>query len=283
MPSIKVNDHFLPLSLSAELIFYPADAIAPRIGVRDTGDRTLIRCNRQRLRNWLATNLDIQYGKIAASVDQGPDSVTLHFRDGTSATGDILVGADGAHSAIRRSILSQVGRQDPLQHLPLVMIVGETTLEGEYMERQLELGHSCYIAGFREGGSLFVGLNSVAEDGNSGRYYWSVVYHDEAARQLPHWTASAPKADLLKFSKEKIQHLHPRFREIVEKTDVEGIVSPALTFQDLELEDMPVSRVTLLGDAAHCMTPCKYSASFSLQTMQCLKHHVVSIILGTWC
>lgn len=250
-------DHLLPLSLPAQIIFYPPDALEPRIGVEDPGDKSIIRVNRQRLRDWLATNIDIQYGKTAVAFDEGADSVTVHFKDGTSVTGDFLVGADGAHSAIRRSLLASVGREDPLQHLPLVMITGEIRLQTADMERQMELGHSCYVAGYHQTGNLFVGLNSVSADGKTGDYYWAVVYPDEAARERNHWTKEASKEELFRFARDKIAHLHPRFLEIVDKTEVSNMVLPPLTFQDIELETLPVGRTTLLGDSAHCMTPCK--------------------------
>ncbi|KAJ1550776.1 hypothetical protein HK405_015917 [Cladochytrium tenue] len=50
----------------------------------------------------------MQTGKLLVDVRQPEDGslgVTAIFDDGTSATGDILVGADGVHSAVRRLIL----------------------------------------------------------------------------------------------------------------------------------------------------------------------------------
>jgi len=49
-------------------------------------------------------DIDVQYGKRLVSVDEDATSVTATFSDGTSATGDILVGADGIHSAVRTLI-----------------------------------------------------------------------------------------------------------------------------------------------------------------------------------
>jgi 2-polyprenyl-6-methoxyphenol hydroxylase-like FAD-dependent oxidoreductase len=54
--------------------------------------------NRPRLRNYLATNLNINWGKHLISVEEDDSSVTVRFADGTSATGDVLVGADGVNS-----------------------------------------------------------------------------------------------------------------------------------------------------------------------------------------
>lgn len=139
----------------------------------------------------------------------------------------------------------------------MALIVGEVTLHGSDFERQLELANSCYISGYHSDGALFVGLNSVTDDGKSGNYYWTMVYTDEAAAKRPHWTATAEKGELYKLARSKMEHMDPRFLEVVDKTDPSGMGVPAFTLQDVEIGELPVSRVTLLGDAAHSMTPCK--------------------------
>jgi 2-polyprenyl-6-methoxyphenol hydroxylase-like FAD-dependent oxidoreductase len=45
-----------------------------------------------------------EYGKRLVGADQGPDSVTARFDDGSSATADILIGADGVRSTVRTLI-----------------------------------------------------------------------------------------------------------------------------------------------------------------------------------
>jgi salicylate hydroxylase len=44
--------------------------------------------------------ITVQMGKRLASIDEGPDSVTATFEDGSTATGDVLIGADGIHSKV---------------------------------------------------------------------------------------------------------------------------------------------------------------------------------------
>lgn len=258
MPSPAVTDHLLPLDLPAEIAFYDGHSLDSRIGVQATGRQDIIRANRQRLRDWLATNINVEYDKAVESVDEDDQAVTLHFADGTSARGDFLVGADGSFSKVRRSIFSKLGKPDPLNPLPFVMLVGRVTLHGADFERQLELANSCYVSGYQSEGSLFVGLDSVASDGMSGNYYWCIVYTDAAARKRPHWTATADKEELYSFARRRVETMDSRFLEVVDKTDPSGMVVPSLTLQDLEIDELPVSRVTLLGDAAHSMTPCKY-------------------------
>jgi 2-polyprenyl-6-methoxyphenol hydroxylase-like FAD-dependent oxidoreductase len=46
----------------------------------------------------------VRHGARLASVEEGPDSVTAHFTDGSSATGDLLIGADGLNSTVRKAI-----------------------------------------------------------------------------------------------------------------------------------------------------------------------------------
>jgi 2-polyprenyl-6-methoxyphenol hydroxylase-like FAD-dependent oxidoreductase len=45
-----------------------------------------------------------EYGKRLIGVDERPDSVTARFEDGTAATADILIGADGVRSTVRTLI-----------------------------------------------------------------------------------------------------------------------------------------------------------------------------------
>lgn len=49
--------------------------------------------------------IDVQYEKRVVSISETPDKVTVHFADGSKAEGDLLVGADGVHSMVRKHIL----------------------------------------------------------------------------------------------------------------------------------------------------------------------------------
>lgn len=53
-----------------------------------------------------------EYGKRLVGADQGPDSVTARFDDGSSATADILIGADGVRSTVRTLIDPQAPGAD---------------------------------------------------------------------------------------------------------------------------------------------------------------------------
>lgn len=68
------------------------------VGVQNTPKTPCLRLNRLLFRKWLATNIPIQFGKKLRSVEEGERGVTVYFEDGTSASGDMLVGADGVNS-----------------------------------------------------------------------------------------------------------------------------------------------------------------------------------------
>ncbi|MXP20862.1 FAD-dependent urate hydroxylase HpxO [Gordonia sp. HNM0687] len=48
---------------------------------------------------------DINFGKKMISVTDGPEAATVEFADGTTVTGDIVIGADGAKSLTREYVL----------------------------------------------------------------------------------------------------------------------------------------------------------------------------------
>ncbi|MEZ5855547.1 MAG: FAD-dependent monooxygenase [Hyphomicrobiaceae bacterium] len=47
----------------------------------------------------------VHTGKRCIAVSQDEHGATAHFEDGTKATGDVIVGADGIHSAVRTALL----------------------------------------------------------------------------------------------------------------------------------------------------------------------------------
>ncbi|KAJ7064106.1 putative kynurenine 3-monooxygenase [Mycena amicta] len=54
--------------------------------------------------------VEIKWGAKMLKIEEDEKSVTAYFQDGTEATGDILIGADGIHSKVREHVL---GSQAP--------------------------------------------------------------------------------------------------------------------------------------------------------------------------
>ncbi|KAL8303222.1 hypothetical protein RB597_005180 [Gaeumannomyces tritici] len=248
-------------NVPAEFVLYPAGDGAAGLRFGDDGSNTrLVRANRALLRKYLSTNIAIQYGKKAVAAAQEGDRVTVRFEDGTSAEGDILVGADGVHSAIRRSILPG---PDRLETLPFACIMGEVPLSGEAMRRQMALGRSAYILRppYPGGkGQFFVGTNIVRDGGDCADFYWMMLFAQEEGDTDPddlarHWHATSSRADLLERAVAESRLMDPALSEVVRQTPAEGIVKPPLVLRALHLPGLPVGRMTLLGDATHTMPP----------------------------
>lgn len=205
--------------------------------------------------------------------------MTVHFDDGTSAKGDVLVGADGIKSAgmflpwraclllscpllntastpLVRQELLQKSHDELLRVVPLSAIVGQVTLSGDEMKRQLARAHSGYTLIKPELGFVnFVGLHDVSPDGLSGRFFWMVMRPDPNVDAPDHWLKTATQQQKYAHVIEVANKLPEEFREIYHLTPVEGIKQDTHIWRDLELTSLPACRVVLLGDAAHAMTP----------------------------
>lgn len=98
MPSTEALDHLYPVDLPLQFAWYNSDDDSRRWGIHDEGTREHFRANRMRLREWLTHGYHVQWDKKAVQVVEADDQVTVTFEDGTSARGDLVVGADGARS-----------------------------------------------------------------------------------------------------------------------------------------------------------------------------------------
>ncbi|KAI0111112.1 FAD/NAD(P)-binding domain-containing protein [Nemania sp. FL0031] len=251
------TNHLQPLHLPAQLSMYMPGRES-RWGFQDSTKFPFIRAERRRLRSWLATNIPIQWGKRAIRIEHDSSKVSVHFEDGTSTSGDILVGADGINSVVRQHLLRR-SATELLNVVPLATIVGQLELSGEAFKRQLALGHSGYMLIRPDLGFIgFAGLHYVHPDGLSARYYWNFMQTDHDIGKInDHWLHKASQQEKKDHVLKCIQELSPQFREIFEITRLEGIREETHVWRDLELDSIgiPASRVILMGDAAHAMTP----------------------------
>ncbi|RYO81333.1 hypothetical protein DL766_004484 [Monosporascus sp. MC13-8B] len=274
MPPIEVVDHLQPFDLPPSAMYYN-NADGSRVGVVGARDRSIIRADRQRLHSWLSTGLSIQWQKRVVSIDEDEDAgnVTAHFADGTSATGSLLVGADGMHSAVRGILLDRTGTRDPLKVLPFETLHAELVLSGEAFERQLSLSHSVWrVATDTDssgpGVTLFAGLGKVLPDCRSANYFW-YLSSESPEFQLPDRKAEeVSREKLLEMARKVVARLQPQFREVVELTEPGGIAWPPFVTSAVVLDkaSLPLGRVTLLGDAAHGMPP--YRGESGVQAMR---------------
>ncbi|KAF2121671.1 hypothetical protein BDV96DRAFT_564703 [Lophiotrema nucula] len=257
MPDMRDSvDHLRPLNLPAQISVYTADR-KDRFGYQDWPDNPLIRAERRRLRAWLSTNIPIQWGKRVTGITYDDNGVTVSFEDGSSAKGDILVGADGINSIVRQHLINRSAK-DLQNVIPLATTIGELDLSGETFKRHLALGHSGIMCIRPDLGFVsFAGLHYVNPDGLSGHYYWNLMEYDSNVAKPDHWLQTASKQEKLDRALKITEKLSPELREIFELTKPEQIRDEQHIWRDLEIESLPAGRVVLMGDAAHAMMPIR--------------------------
>ena len=111
-----------------------------------------------------------------------------------------------------------------------------------------------------DGSRLFVGVNAISEDLESANYYWFLSRPN--SNTSTSWKTQSSQRELLQMALEWSQWLPDKFKEIIEVTKVQDMMAPSFIVKDLLLDGLPNKRITLLGDAAHAMSPCKFLFSF---------------------
>jgi salicylate hydroxylase/6-hydroxynicotinate 3-monooxygenase len=179
----------------------------------------------------------IHLGKKLQGFEQGDAGVTLKFTDGSSATADFMIGADGVHSLVRS------------------MIIGP--------DKPIHKGRIAYRAAFSakhlNGGDI----------GPSRTKWWGrdrhiVIYYTTARRDELYFVTSVPEpADWMTqeswSAKGDVKELRAAYADF--HADVRMVLDgcpDCHKWAILEREPLPTwseGRVVLLGDACHPMTP----------------------------
>jgi salicylate hydroxylase len=178
----------------------------------------------------------VHLGKRAVRFEEDAEGVTLHFADGTRARGDLLIGADGLKSVVRRQIAGETPANYtgdaawritvPVERLPSGLIEPAMTL---FLGPG---GHAvCY---FIRGGRI---LNFVG-----------IVETDEVLEES--WTVKLPWERL----KADYEGWHPILHTVIDAADRDQCFRWSL-HNRLPIADWSTTRATLLGDSAHATLP----------------------------
>ncbi|MEV6596510.1 FAD-dependent monooxygenase [Actinoplanes sp. NPDC051346] len=203
--------------------------------LKEIGDRLgapSVNIGRAELQQALLDRLDghpIELGATVTGFEATPDGVRVGFADGGEAHGDVLIGADGFHSVIRRQIAGPARPHEPgyVCWLAVAPLRHERLPDGAV--------HHYWGAGQR------FGLIDIGH----GRVYWWGTKNMRAAAARD-WCGG----------KDRIARAYAGWadevREAIRVTPAEAIVSVPARDRPF-LEKWGTGPVTLLGDAAHPM------------------------------
>lgn len=204
----------------------------------------------------------MQYGKRVVRIEDQVNEKVVHFEEGTSVSGYIIVGAEDSRSVVHKHFLRG---HDVMKPLPIGSLVGQWELSNGDFARQLALGHFAYIVinsaannGEKdEQCSLFAALDKVSPDAKTGYHCFILHWIDERASsstdESPYWTVTATRDQLTIFARRKTEQYPEHLRVLIESVPVSRYKMPGITLQSVELtaEQRPATRAMVIGDAAH--------------------------------
>lgn len=217
----------------------------------------------------------VHFDKTFTHYEQNPDgTVTAFFADGTEATGDVLVAADGAGSRVRKQYVPHAERVDT----GLVSIAGKVPLTDEsraLLPPSLFVGPASVLA--PKGHGMFIAVQefqhapratgeiggndeaTAAHDGllfdNTADYImWAFVARREQYR-FPGDPEQLDGDALHAVMERMIAHWHPRFRQLVRLSDPASTATVTIRSAPPTPPRWETTNITLLGDAIHSMTP----------------------------
>jgi len=209
-----------------------------------------LRFQRRKFLKLISTGLDIRFGKRLTHVNSIGGIVTATFEDGTVERGNLLVGAEGAHSSTREFLLGK--EKGALIPTPLVSTVAMTRLPAEAALKMRAI-HYRYTVNFHPNGCF--AWNSIHESvGLDNPADWTFML--QQSRLCPGEDPLPSKGpELVRDMKEQAKHWAQPLRSVYESIPEDAPTwHTRLSIWPTQKFDDRKGTVTLAGDAAHAMT-----------------------------
>jgi 2-polyprenyl-6-methoxyphenol hydroxylase-like FAD-dependent oxidoreductase len=242
------------------------------------------------LREILLAGLEnsVQFDKVFECLEQLEDGrVRAYFADGSSAAGNLLIGADGTNSVVRKLVvpdarIANVGRR----------IYGKTPITGETAAWAPEV----FLLGWPRvagpnGKGLMVGAFIKGEPFANATAKFAPTLHLSDTPDYLMWTLTPPPglaltdeefrtadaAALHAIARELTEDWHPSLKRLIEEADIFATF-PVMLRSSEPVKPWQTPNVTLLGDAIHTMTPGRgEGANTALRDAELLCQELVDV------
>jgi 2-polyprenyl-6-methoxyphenol hydroxylase-like FAD-dependent oxidoreductase len=175
--------------------------------------------------------LQVQFDKQYTAIEEGDDITTVHFSDGTSATADAVIFADGIHSMARKTVFDL----PPLQYTNRVSWRGVAEFDSPVIKDT-----NCYEL---FGRGKRIGIFPLR--GNNIYWYASVNMSESESMQQ-----ALTKESILSHFEGWADPVH----KLINHTAESRLILTNINYTP-SIKKLVKGNIALLGDAAHPMTP----------------------------
>ncbi|WP_037065382.1 FAD-dependent oxidoreductase [Pseudonocardia acaciae] len=255
---LGIADRIRAVGRPASMYFHDAAGRLLETPEHGPADHDYFLANRPLLNDVLADAVGrahIRLSTRVAAYTETADSVTVHFSDGSADTFDLLVGADGLHSAVRTHLIpSAMPRPHPGHHTWRGLLPpGAADVTGAAMT----VGHHRCRGGYAR-----------THDGGA---YWLV---SQLGSPTP--TAGAKSEALTRAEHLNDNGWNDQLLTVIAATPDDQVLHNPITIVP-PLPRWTSHRVALAGDAAHAMSPhITAGASLGIQDAAALSHHLAA-------
>jgi 2-polyprenyl-6-methoxyphenol hydroxylase-like FAD-dependent oxidoreductase len=173
----------------------------------------------------------VETNKRLKNIVSTEGGIHLTFEDGTDAESDILIGADGIHSAVRKHLFGEI----PLRYS------GQTCWRGIAKMQLPNPKEAAELWGTKSG------LRSSYSQVSANEVYWYITVKSIQGTKIN-------PVNLKSYLKELTAEFDSNIQDVIEATDNQSIIQNDL-FDIKPITLWFKGNIVLLGDAAHATTP----------------------------